>query len=945
MIKKKLALLIAVVMTVLAIPFSGDVARADMTYVRVLLSTSSAKSITMTVNGTYTLEEAGVGFTGGKLTVSGSGSTVTVTHSELGQLYSGGSVTITRNVLSRDAGSISFSGLYGTRFYLGHFSITAKDSVLAVVNRVPLTHYLYGVVAHEMSNTFPIEALKAQALAAKGYALRRMGGSGSYDIGDTSSDQVYKGYTSTYTNVIAAVDATAADALYYNNEIITCFYAASNGGYMLKPSSVWNGDSPYDGAYSEGIDEYDLKNPSSPREILYFPKAFTQSAVSDALYTFVLGKVTAALSANPATVPEGYLFDTIASVDQLVTTSSTGSTEIYRGHTTATMQLTLSAKLDPKRPTPDITPTPVPTEASTPTPSPTPTFEPTPSPTPTFAPTLTPVPGTEGGDDATPSPTPTFAPTPSPTPTFPGDGDVSTPLPTATPTPETVTFPVVITFALSELTDNAFFTNTSLRIVYGVNDGSGSSVYHVRYGHGVGMSQRGAQQMALEGKNYRDILAYYYGGATIGAISVVSPETAEAVPTPAPIVTTGKATGRIKTASVNFRTGPSTSYKSLGSLSRDTELLLDGMDGDWYLVTVRDTGVVGYIHSNYVTLTSANIVATGVITGSSVNFRSGPSTSYQSLGKLARSTNLSIYGMENGWYKVQVVSTGTTGYVIKNYVSLTSTSVPIATAEPTATPEPPAITNTPAAVTNTPEPGTTSAPTATPTPLPQNITPTPVPTNSPAPTDQPSGAYSATGYINGSAVNIRTGASTSTDSRGKLGRDTILGIYTKVGNWYRVRVLATGLEGYVYARYVTLDDMPSSTDTAQNAAYINGSGVAIRKGPSTSENRIARLSRNTAVTVTGSVGSWYKVTITATGVSGYVFNKYVTFRSAVTSEGSYGVISTKLNLRSAPSTSGTQVLLTMQRGAIVTVHSVVSGWAYITVNGVSGYCVARYVIR
>ncbi len=944
MLKKKLALLIAVVMAALAIPFSGNVAHADMTYIRVLLSTNGAKSIAMTVNGTYTLEEAGVGFTGGKLTVSGSGGVVTVTHSELGQLYSGGSVTITRNVLSRDAGSISLSGLYGTRFYLGHFSITAKDSVLAVVNRVPLTHYLYGVVGHEMSNTFPVEALKAQAVAAKGYALRHTGGSGSYDIGDTSSDQVYKGYTSTYTNVIAAVDATAADALYYNNEIMTCFYAASNGGYMLKPSSVWNGDSPYDGAYSEGIDEYDLKNPSSPREIVYFPKTFAQTAVSDALYAFVLGKVKAALAATPTTVPEGYLFDTIVSVDQLATTSSTGSTEIYRGHASATMQLTLSAKLDPKHPMPAPTLTPAPTEVPTPTPSPTPTFAPTPSPTPTFAPTLTPEPGTEGGEP-TPSPTPTFEPTPSLTPTFPGSGAVATPAPTATPIPEAVTFPVVITFALSELTDNGFFTNASLRIVYGVSDANGASVYHVRYGHGVGMSQRGAQQMALEGKNYRDILAYYYGGATIGAISVISPETAEAVPTPAPIVTTGKATGRVKTASVNFRSGPSTSYKSLGSLSRDTELLLDGMDGDWYLVTVRDTGVSGYIHSNYVTLTSANIVATGVVTGSAVNFRAGPSTSYKSLGKLARSANLSIYGMENGWYKVQVVSTGTTGYVIKNYVSLTSTSVPIATAEPTATPEPPLITNTPATVTNTPEPGTTPAPSPTPTQLPQNVTPTPVPTDSPAPTDQPSGAYSATGSINGTAVNIRTGASTSTDSRGKLGRDTLLGVYTKVGNWYRVRVLATGLEGYVYARYVALDDMPSSTDTAENAAYISTSGVAIRKGPSTSENRIARLSRNTAVTVTGSVGSWYKVTITATGVSGYVFNKYVTFRSAVTSNGSYGVISTKLNLRSAPSTSGTQVLLTMQRGAIVTVHSVVSGWAYITVNGVSGYCVARYVIR
>ena len=104
----------------------------------------------------------------------------------------------------------------GTRLFLGHFSFTAANGVLQVVNRVPLSHYLYGVVGYEMSNTFPIEALKAQALAAKGYALLRISNSGSYDIGDTASDQVYKGYVSTNTNVIHAVDSTINEVLTYN---------------------------------------------------------------------------------------------------------------------------------------------------------------------------------------------------------------------------------------------------------------------------------------------------------------------------------------------------------------------------------------------------------------------------------------------------------------------------------------------------------------------------------------------------------------------------------------------------------------------------------------------------------------------------------------------------------------------------------------------------------
>jgi SpoIID/LytB domain protein len=66
-----------------------------------------------------------------------------------------------------------------------------------VINHLYLEKYLYGVVPYEMSNSFPAGALKAQAVAARGYSVARLENARllTYDISDTSSDQVYKDTT------------------------------------------------------------------------------------------------------------------------------------------------------------------------------------------------------------------------------------------------------------------------------------------------------------------------------------------------------------------------------------------------------------------------------------------------------------------------------------------------------------------------------------------------------------------------------------------------------------------------------------------------------------------------------------------------------------------------------------------------------------------------------
>ena len=109
-----------------------------------------------------------------------------------------------------------------------------------VINHVYLEYYLYGVVPYEMNDSWPIEALKAQAVAARTYASRYMGGGGSYDLVDTAANQVYKGYNASNTNAIRAVTETAKTVLKCDGALVQTFYTASNGGYVDIPQHLWS---------------------------------------------------------------------------------------------------------------------------------------------------------------------------------------------------------------------------------------------------------------------------------------------------------------------------------------------------------------------------------------------------------------------------------------------------------------------------------------------------------------------------------------------------------------------------------------------------------------------------------------------------------------------------------------------------------------------------------
>ena len=138
---------------------------------------------------------------------------------------------------------------------------------LTIVNMVELDDYVKGVVPHEMSNSWPLEALKAQAVCARTYALNLMEGSkhnqSHFDICNESCCQVYLGTQSAGSNSDRAVDETAGVVATYEGEYIEAVYCSSNGGASEDSAVIWGGthdylvgvEDPYELSVEDEIDE------------------------------------------------------------------------------------------------------------------------------------------------------------------------------------------------------------------------------------------------------------------------------------------------------------------------------------------------------------------------------------------------------------------------------------------------------------------------------------------------------------------------------------------------------------------------------------------------------------------------------------------------------------------------------------------------------------------
>ena len=128
--------------------------------------------------------------------------------------------------------------------YRGSIQIDVSAGKLRAINMVGLEQYLYGVVPSEMPYTWAPEALKAQAIAARSYALatRR---TGAFDLYPDTRSQVYLGIEHEKPSTNAAVNATAGQVVLYDGEVAKTYFFSSSGGRTASAEDVWGEPVPY----------------------------------------------------------------------------------------------------------------------------------------------------------------------------------------------------------------------------------------------------------------------------------------------------------------------------------------------------------------------------------------------------------------------------------------------------------------------------------------------------------------------------------------------------------------------------------------------------------------------------------------------------------------------------------------------------------------------------
>ncbi len=155
----------------------------------------------------------------------------------------------------------------GGRTCRGGLMLYRCGSGYSYINVLSLEKYLYGVLPKEMSASYPIEALKAQAVCARSYAAQTVrsggkhGGAG-YDVCCSQDCQVYGGMGCESAKCTSAVSDTTGKLVYYGGVPVSCYYSANNGGWIESSQEIWGGGAGYLKAKK---DEF---NPSDTWEIV-----------------------------------------------------------------------------------------------------------------------------------------------------------------------------------------------------------------------------------------------------------------------------------------------------------------------------------------------------------------------------------------------------------------------------------------------------------------------------------------------------------------------------------------------------------------------------------------------------------------------------------------------------------------------------------------------------
>lgn len=170
------------------------------------------------------------------------GSDSTVVISAAGRTYRG------RPFLRLEPAAYGDDLVHDGTSYRGRFELRAGRERVILINVLPVPHYLYGVVRKEIAPGWPLAAVKAQAVAARSYALyrRRHARGETYHLDSGGLAQVYGGRSAETRRVIRAVDTTRGQVLVHRGRLVPAFFHANSGGYVETAGAIWTGSrTPY----------------------------------------------------------------------------------------------------------------------------------------------------------------------------------------------------------------------------------------------------------------------------------------------------------------------------------------------------------------------------------------------------------------------------------------------------------------------------------------------------------------------------------------------------------------------------------------------------------------------------------------------------------------------------------------------------------------------------
>lgn len=828
--------------------------------VRVYLSSLGSPSrLDLTVVGNYSISTTGEFISSGSsLTVGFSSSTgaITLTHNGI-KTNMGTSFSLRRHSASGTNGIKISQARESNNPYPGDLIFKAVSSgsgyTLYTIANIYIENYLYGVLPYEMGNSTNIEALKAQAVAARTYTVRMMQNraSGLYDVKDTTSDQVYRGTPSGNANCVAAVDATKGIVLMYGSSYITTYYSASNGGQ----TEIDRSGTAY--AYMKVKDDpFDYANPSSTVKKKTVYADLTSSMNPSGLISLLKTKAVTKLQSM------GYS-----------ATQSNTTLQTLKNVTAHTPKYASPSRLYTKM---DFT--------------------------------LTAATKNSAGSSATATVTVTC--------------DIFDELES------------LLSMGIQSLDNELWSVSRS---------GSNFVLEARRYGHGMGMSQRGAMYMAKLGYTYDQILGFYYEGCkrvqhsfTNTILSADSSEEQVTVEQPADLEEedTSACKGTVKLVSAGsslaIRSAKSTTASLIGTAANGAIVDVLSNDGTWCFIRFGD--LKGYVPANALSIsgtpagteeTPTSIIGFATVTASDfVNLREEGSMSARVVSTAPSGAVLTVFSQSGSWAKVQY--NATVAYANTGYISAVTSAYPSET-----------VSSGSATATVSTSDGTGS-------------------------------------------VNLRATASTGAQVLAQIPSGTQVTVSSDDGSWCVVSY--QGMTGYVMSAYISYtgdslepgadgevdgNDGTGNEDSGQGDGGTEGDTQtpAVRTAIVTTEygslNMRAQASAGSQILTTIPRGALVEVTqegsvwcgVRYNGISGYSMTCYLTFTDggsatpSVPEGGATAVVTTQsgsLNLREQ-ARSGSAILTRIPQYATIAVHERGAEWCHVTYNGVTGYVMTVFL--